>query len=1077
MKTKYKKRMYGLATLLIIFMVSTTALAKSITENSMSIEDRVKSVAVPIGEVIVCPPTLLVTNTDNAGCGSLRMVVNDASPGDTIRFDSSLNGDTIFLTTGQISIMKSLVIIGNGRDSTIISGSDTNRIFFMDTTTTVFLCSMTLRNGNSSYEIVQDGGAIFFNGNLNLKDILIEDNYADDEGGGIYGSDTSGTLVIRNTTISENRADDENGGGVNFLGDTLVISNAEVEDNYAEEDGGGMYADAHYIWLDSLNVKNNYVEDDGGGVYLTASYIGMYNSSIGENYSEDRAGGGDLNADTIFLNNLEVYENDADDFSAGGLEIDALYADIRNSRIIDNRAERDGGGMEIDANHLVMDSMLFADNYADEHGGGLYVEGQHIEITNSRFTTNEADSDGGGIYADSEKIELNNIVIDSNESNNGGGVMAVCDTAFILKSMISANEATRNYGGGVVAEGNVLVMDSCLVENNKIGDDGGGMYVEVDSVIIRKTSIRNNLGEEKAGGVYFYGGNHVLMENVVVDSNTTDGEGGGILVEEVAKMYLISSTVSNNCNAIFGGGIYSINSGLRVINSTISGNSASFAGGGLFSDSSSTVISSTITLNSAPVAPGIGSNREKVFLQNTILAGNITDSIGGDGGFNPTDTTAGFISMRHNLIGDTTGMSIVAEPGDIFGDSINPVNAQLGPLANNGGCTKTHALLCGSPAIDNANGVVKKDQRGIPRAFGAGHDIGSVERQSPGAITTTAFTDSICSGDSLFVGGGWQDAAGVYTDTAISAAGCDSLLVTTLHIKPAGDCDGDSTETILYLVSDSAWTLSTEVTMATSNSYPWPGVAAYLPHDSTFTLPVEVGQPYSWTHLYPVMGSEVITARSGVTYYRYEFELTEHQALNARFRMFVDDNMQIFVNRHEVALEEDMGKMNWRTANHDILFNDNGIVENGYLGGDPFDTFTSADLDTVFKTGANDIILAIRNRTSKPDLGGFSFRLDLDKAGKGVIVKKDFDSESYRDDVKGFVLYPNPTQAMCTLALSFENLVGAAVNVYDFSGTLMDKLSLTGQEMEINLGDYPSGVYLIRVSYGHKTYTQKLIKR
>ena len=112
--------------------------------------------------------------------------------------------------------------------------------------------------------------------------------------------------------------------------------------------------------------------------------------------------------------------------------------------------------------------------------------------------------------------------------------------------------------------------------------------------------------------------------------------------------------------------------------------------------------------------------------------------------------------------------------------------------------------------------------------------------------TNIFFTDSICPGDSLFVAKAWQTTIGTYVDSAVSVLGCDSLLHTSLYFKDSSSCIVDSTvETILYLVSDSAWTLSTVVTVETSNNYPWPGAAAYLPHDSTFTLPVEVGQPYS----------------------------------------------------------------------------------------------------------------------------------------------------------------------------------------------------------------------------------------
>jgi hypothetical protein len=55
-------------------------------------------------------------------------------------------------------------------------------------------------------------------------------------------------------------------------------------------------------------------------------------------------------------------------------------------------------------------------------------------------------------------------------------------------------------------------------------------------------------------------------------------------------------------------------------------------------------------------------------------------------------------------------------------------NALLGPLADNGGPTLTHALLAGSPAIDAAVGVCPAtDQRGVARPQGDGCDAGAFE--------------------------------------------------------------------------------------------------------------------------------------------------------------------------------------------------------------------------------------------------------------------------------------------------------------------------------------------------------------
>ena len=65
----------------------------------------------------------------------------------------------------------------------------------------------------------------------------------------------------------------------------------------------------------------------------------------------------------------------------------------------------------------------------------------------------------------------------------------------------------------------------------------------------------------------------------------------------------------------------------------------------------------------------------------------------------------------------------------------------LGPLADNGGPTRTRAPAPDSPALDRfaCSGV---DQRSVPRPFGALCDIGAYERAAPlvGAVTATALT-------------------------------------------------------------------------------------------------------------------------------------------------------------------------------------------------------------------------------------------------------------------------------------------------------------------------------------------------
>jgi hypothetical protein len=138
---------------------------------------------------------------------------------------------------------------------------------------------------------------------------------------------------------------------------------------------------------------------------------------------------------------------------------------------------------------------------------------------------------------------------------------------------------------------------------------------------------------------------------------------------------------------------------VSVSNSTLAGNSASLGGG---------ILSGSVN------APQVGS---------TIVAGNT-------GGSAP-DVYETVSSQGHNLIGITDGSSGWTAT-DLTGSVASPLNALLGPLANNGGPTQTVALLPGSPAIDAGGDTgPSTDQRGLPRPSGLHFDIGAFEYQFP----------------------------------------------------------------------------------------------------------------------------------------------------------------------------------------------------------------------------------------------------------------------------------------------------------------------------------------------------------
>jgi len=96
-----------------------------------------------------------VTNTNNAGAGSLRQAVQDAASGDSIRFQTGLSG-TIVLAS-EIVINKNLTIDGGNAAGGMmtISGGSATRIFNV-TAGNVRFFNLILENAS----VTGSGGAI-----------------------------------------------------------------------------------------------------------------------------------------------------------------------------------------------------------------------------------------------------------------------------------------------------------------------------------------------------------------------------------------------------------------------------------------------------------------------------------------------------------------------------------------------------------------------------------------------------------------------------------------------------------------------------------------------------------------------------------------------------------------------------------------------------------------------------------------------------------------------------------------------------------------------------------------------------
>lgn len=311
--------------------------------------------------------------------------------------------------------------------------------------------------------------------------------------------------------------------------------------------------------------------------------------------------------------------------------------------------------------------------------------------------------------------------------------------------------ADQLCGGAAIHTTGFLTLDDMVITNNDatLANDpmwcsyprGGGIKVwQNGSLTVTNSIIRNNKSYWDGGGIYFESTNGTLsLTNVTISDNTVTSDiGGGLQLEKASGAVTLDRvTVSGNTAYSHSGGVLiddaNDNKVINITNSTIAGNS----------------VNSGATQGGLYVA-GDGSNDPTVNINNTTIAGNSGYSIYNSSGalINISNTiledcSGTITSQGHNLIQNAAGCTIA---GDTTGN-ITGQDPKLGVLANNGGFTKTMALLSGSPAIntgDNAR-CESTDQRGVTRPQGTHCEIGAYE------VSLNAMLKSVGANDGSIV--------------------------------------------------------------------------------------------------------------------------------------------------------------------------------------------------------------------------------------------------------------------------------------------------------------------------------------
>ena len=306
---------------------------------------------------------------------------------------------------------------------------------------------------------------------------------------------------------------------------------------------------------------------------------------------------------------------------------------------------------------------------------------------------------------------------------NGGGAKTTIIQANVAPNTAPYRVFEVGTNGNLTLNEVTVQHGTCTGACASYAGNGGGILNQ-GTINITNSIVANNHANN-GGGMFALGSGSVTILNSTFASNTVSADGGGLYIFATTSPTITNSTFYNNRASTLGGGVHTVYTTLTVRNSTFSGNQTiggsgfSDLGGGIFAGASATLI-----------------------LQNNTFSGNgssLGSSVALFGGAIASATNSIFANSSR---GDNCYFTVVNGGNNIddgtscnFGSangSMSSTNPYLGPLADNGGPTQTHALLSASPAIDGVtynspNGSPTTDQRGSARPQGSGYDIGAFE--------------------------------------------------------------------------------------------------------------------------------------------------------------------------------------------------------------------------------------------------------------------------------------------------------------------------------------------------------------
>lgn len=550
---------------------------------------------------------------------------NNTAGDDDIVFHASLNGATVGMSNGTLSVTSTVSIGAQSGMTVKVSRIVGGRLFFVDGGASLTASNLVLVNSRDN-----QGGAIYNAGTLLLDRCSLTNNSAAQNGGAIFNT---GTAHLKATTIRNCSVDggDTGGGAVWNQGtftaaDSTFAYNAKFSGSLIR--GGGAFV----AWFSTISLTNctiafNTSQSFGGAAHIVNGSMNLVSCTIAGNssglvtfqstvnalntISQDGAYSGSGNVAASGLGTFGFNGGPTETFpllpSSPAVGAGVYDAAVTNDqRGVARINPPDSGAYE-----AVPRQTLKVSTASDENNGttdpttgtGTSLR-EALTLATSLGGTQQISFASSLTSTGAVTITLTNVLPSITNAvviNGAGANLLTVSGGNAYRVFYVSAGASLSVTGMTIANGRVDNIN--VVDGSGAGIYCGGTLALTDCSLTNNFAGGTNRGQ--GGAIYAHGTSLSLLRCTIANNRArAGGHGGGIHVDS-GSASIDGSTVIGNQASAHGGGISAWTSGVSIANSSISGN-AGVNGGGLYQNSASLFLSACSIYNNTTISNGYG---------------------------------------------------------------------------------------------------------------------------------------------------------------------------------------------------------------------------------------------------------------------------------------------------------------------------------------------------------------------------------------------------------------------------------------------------------------------------------------